>query len=367
MTEELAPGVRVPALAHTVGRLRPSVARELALTKHGLSLVSPEVRVFAPQPDGRAVTLWADLGRSVEAIRALVRGRRDGLRRVRPGRPRAGPVPRGPRGRGAARDPRAGLRRRAGRPAARASVPRPGQGRRPHDPARPRDGGRGLRRRVVRAPRPCARRSPGAASGTRAMGPWSAGTTAVLLADSAGNDGGAAGETVFAKGGPSRRRRRAGVRRAGGRGGDPHRRAGRGDHRDATAWRRASRWASGEEIAAPDDRRRHRPEAAARGSRRSGHARAVAALAGRQHPDAGDGREGQPRARRAARVPGRGRRRAAPPRPDPGRDDVDRRRRARLRRVEVRAARPRPRCSRRRSRRSSTRRWSPGRRTGRTS
>jgi phytoene dehydrogenase-like protein len=35
-----------------------------------------------------------------------------------------------------------------------------------------------------------------------AVGPWSAGTAAVLLADSAGNDGGAAGETVFARGGP---------------------------------------------------------------------------------------------------------------------------------------------------------------------
>ena len=35
-----------------------------------------------------------------------------------------------------------------------------------------------------------------------AMGPWSAGTAAVLLADSAGSDGGAAGQTVFAKGGP---------------------------------------------------------------------------------------------------------------------------------------------------------------------
>jgi phytoene dehydrogenase-like protein len=34
------------------------------------------------------------------------------------------------------------------------------------------------------------------------MGPWSAGTTAVLLTDSAGNDGGAAGQTVFARGGP---------------------------------------------------------------------------------------------------------------------------------------------------------------------
>jgi phytoene dehydrogenase-like protein len=35
-----------------------------------------------------------------------------------------------------------------------------------------------------------------------AMGPWSGSTTAVLLADSAGTDGGAAGQTVFAEGGP---------------------------------------------------------------------------------------------------------------------------------------------------------------------
>jgi phytoene dehydrogenase-like protein len=35
-----------------------------------------------------------------------------------------------------------------------------------------------------------------------AMGPWTAGTTAVLLSDSAGNDGGAPGQTAFARGGP---------------------------------------------------------------------------------------------------------------------------------------------------------------------
>jgi phytoene dehydrogenase-like protein len=34
------------------------------------------------------------------------------------------------------------------------------------------------------------------------MGPWSAGSAAVLLSDSAGTDGGAAGQTVFARGGP---------------------------------------------------------------------------------------------------------------------------------------------------------------------
>jgi phytoene dehydrogenase-like protein len=36
-----------------------------------------------------------------------------------------------------------------------------------------------------------------------AVGPWSAGTTAILLSDSAGNDGGAAGQATFVRGGPS--------------------------------------------------------------------------------------------------------------------------------------------------------------------
>ncbi|HYO42724.1 MAG TPA: FAD-dependent oxidoreductase, partial [Candidatus Limnocylindrales bacterium] len=70
VTEALG-GVRVPSLAHTVGRLRPSVVRELDLASHGLSLVAPEVRVFAPQEDGRAVTLYADLARSVDALRTF--------------------------------------------------------------------------------------------------------------------------------------------------------------------------------------------------------------------------------------------------------------------------------------------------------
>src|SRR4029079_10141261 len=34
------------------------------------------------------------------------------------------------------------------------------------------------------------------------LGPWSAGSTAILLGDSAGTDGVAAGQTVFALGGP---------------------------------------------------------------------------------------------------------------------------------------------------------------------
>src|SRR5262249_35959941 len=59
-TTQLARGIRVPALAHTVGRLRPSVQKDLELSRQGLSLVAPDVRVFAPQPDGSAITLLGD-------------------------------------------------------------------------------------------------------------------------------------------------------------------------------------------------------------------------------------------------------------------------------------------------------------------
>ena len=70
VTTELAPGIRVPTLAHTVGRLRPSVVRELDLKRHGLSLVGPEVRAFAPALDGDAIVLWSDAERTAEALRS---------------------------------------------------------------------------------------------------------------------------------------------------------------------------------------------------------------------------------------------------------------------------------------------------------
>src|SRR6476646_7627404 len=68
-TTELAPGARVPTLAHTVGRLRPSVVRDLDLKRHGLSLVGPDVRAFAPGPDGDAIVLWGDAAKTAEGLR----------------------------------------------------------------------------------------------------------------------------------------------------------------------------------------------------------------------------------------------------------------------------------------------------------
>ncbi len=200
-TSELAPGVRVPTLAHTVGRLRASVVHELALFEHGLSLVAPDVRVFAPQDGRRAITLWADTARTVEGLREwstrdadryadfdrLVRSLGRFLAEIATTTPPDIESP------GLA-DALTGLR--LGR--------------------RFRGLGKGDARTVLRvlpmavadfvaeAFETDALRAAIAWRGVQycAMGPWSAGTTAVLLADSAGNDGGAAGQTVFAVGGP---------------------------------------------------------------------------------------------------------------------------------------------------------------------
>ncbi len=202
VTEELSPGVRVPALAHTVGRLRPTVAKELELSRHGLSLVAPEVRVFAPQPDGRAVTLWADLARTVDSLRTWSEDDAAAFvefdRRVRTLSrfladlgDEAPPDVRAP-GLG---DALLGLR-----------LGRTFRGLGKVD-------GRTILRVLAMAAADFVAesfasepiRATLAWRGVRytAMGPWSAGTTQVLLADAAGNDGGAAGETVFARGGPS--------------------------------------------------------------------------------------------------------------------------------------------------------------------
>ena len=199
-TAELG-GVRVPRLADTVGRLRPSIVKDLGLRAHGLRLVAPDVRVFAPQPDGRAVTLWADQARTVEALRAwsasdashypdfdrLVRALGKFLAELAARTPPDIKAP-------GLSDALTGLQ-----------LGRTFRGLGRHDahtilrvlPMAVADF-------VAEAFEADAVRAAIAWRGVRSsfLGPWSAGTTALLLGDSAGNDGGAAGQTVFAVGGP---------------------------------------------------------------------------------------------------------------------------------------------------------------------
>ena len=194
-------GVRVPRLADTVGRIRPAVVKDLDLRSHGLRLVAPDVRVFAPQPDGRAITLWTDQARTVAGLRdwsshdadaypdfdRLVRALGRFLAELAAETPPDVKAP----GIG---DALMGLK-----------LGRTFRGLGKHDshtilrvlPMAVADF-------VAEAFETDALQAAIAWRGVRHsfLGPWSAGSTAILLADGAGNDGGAAGQTVFAVGGP---------------------------------------------------------------------------------------------------------------------------------------------------------------------
>ncbi|MDP9119307.1 MAG: FAD-dependent oxidoreductase, partial [Actinomycetota bacterium] len=71
---EIAPGFIAPGVAHTVGRLRSSIVDDLQLAGHGLELLTPSVRLFAPQLDGSSVTFWGDVARTTEELRERNRG-----------------------------------------------------------------------------------------------------------------------------------------------------------------------------------------------------------------------------------------------------------------------------------------------------
>jgi phytoene dehydrogenase-like protein len=66
-TIEIAPGARAP-LAHGVGRLRRSVIRDLQLERHGLRFIRPDILALSLHPDGRAVKLWRDPARTASGL-----------------------------------------------------------------------------------------------------------------------------------------------------------------------------------------------------------------------------------------------------------------------------------------------------------
>jgi phytoene dehydrogenase-like protein len=200
-TVEIAPGVKAPGPVHTVGRLRRSVIDDLDLARHGLVLIDPPVRVFAPQPDGSSVTLWADPSTTAEGLRdrsshdshaypefdKKVRALASFLAYVNTATP---PDLKSP----SLADVLASVKigkafRDLGKKAAR-EIPR----------ALP----MAVADYVGEAFETEPLRAAIASRAVRftATGPWSAGSTTNLLNDSAGNDGGAPGLSTIAKGGP---------------------------------------------------------------------------------------------------------------------------------------------------------------------
>lgn len=70
-TQELFPGFRFNVGAQDAGLLREDIVEQLGLTQHGLSFMESPVTTFAPQPDGRGLTLWRNMDKSVAAIHEL--------------------------------------------------------------------------------------------------------------------------------------------------------------------------------------------------------------------------------------------------------------------------------------------------------
>src|ERR1700720_1288958 len=68
VTEEFHPGFRASTLAHTVGPLRADIARDMRLDKHGLQMLYPDPRVCAPTPDGRALLFYNDHAKTAGGI-----------------------------------------------------------------------------------------------------------------------------------------------------------------------------------------------------------------------------------------------------------------------------------------------------------
>ena len=68
ITDEFHPGFKCSTLAHAEGPLLPEIAKDMALGRHGLEMIQPAVRVFAPLPDRRYLVLYDDPAQSAQQI-----------------------------------------------------------------------------------------------------------------------------------------------------------------------------------------------------------------------------------------------------------------------------------------------------------
>lgn len=68
ITEEFSPGFRCSTLSHSAGPLLPEIVSDMQLARHGLKLVTPEIGVTALSPDGRALALYTDRTRAAQEI-----------------------------------------------------------------------------------------------------------------------------------------------------------------------------------------------------------------------------------------------------------------------------------------------------------
>src|SRR5262245_38744774 len=73
ITDEFYPGFRCSTLAHFPGPLREEITRDMQLQRHGLQTLRPEAQVCALSPDGRTLILFDDLAQSAGEIAGFSR------------------------------------------------------------------------------------------------------------------------------------------------------------------------------------------------------------------------------------------------------------------------------------------------------
>jgi phytoene dehydrogenase-like protein len=68
ITEEFHPGFHASTLSHTVGPLRSDIARDLEFHKLDCEILRPDPRVFAPTPDGKSLLFYNDHAKTASEI-----------------------------------------------------------------------------------------------------------------------------------------------------------------------------------------------------------------------------------------------------------------------------------------------------------
>ncbi len=71
VTEEFHPGFRASTLAHTLGPLRPDVARDLQVEKFDCEILRPDPRLFAPNLNGQSLLFYEDHAKTAGGIARL--------------------------------------------------------------------------------------------------------------------------------------------------------------------------------------------------------------------------------------------------------------------------------------------------------
>ena len=81
VTEEIHPGFRCSTLAHSAAPFFPQIVKDLQLTRHGLEIITPPVRVLALSTDAHSFGIYQDSEQTVRELEKFLRRTRKATRR----------------------------------------------------------------------------------------------------------------------------------------------------------------------------------------------------------------------------------------------------------------------------------------------